>query len=177
VSPPLRHPRAEQGAKRRSADPRIHSVTFRQRTHGPEQPPSCTSHAPRSTSRHGSSGRTPLRYVSPRMTKVRGGRPPIANVERKRGWPPLIANVERAAQNAAERGRMRGVRQSTPPLRHPRAEPGAKRLSVDPRIHAVTLAVLPRSRTDALSCTVPLHARRHGMDPRVALRFAALARG
>jgi len=33
--PPLRHPRAEQGAQRRGADPRIHAATSK-RCHGPD---------------------------------------------------------------------------------------------------------------------------------------------
>ncbi|CCV04177.1 hypothetical protein MESS2_1220014 [Mesorhizobium metallidurans STM 2683] len=51
-NPSLRHPRAKQGAKRRSADPGIHAVTSKRRS-GPEF---CFRCILRQGSRHGSSG-------------------------------------------------------------------------------------------------------------------------
>jgi len=66
----VRHPRAEQGAQRRSADPRIHAA-ISTRCHGAEF---CSANAPRRRSRNGSSGLrdAAARLLRPWMTKLRG---------------------------------------------------------------------------------------------------------
>ncbi len=63
----LRHPRAEQGAQRRGADPRIHAVTWRQYVGDAEW----STHSP---ARSTNFGRTAwILGSSPRMTKARNG--------------------------------------------------------------------------------------------------------